>query len=169
MPVTDPQLLAVCHARHELQTSRAGMMFRSFDLHSKRLALANTRRSGDAGDIADAQQAVTRAEQDYNLARDDERLKRDTLSSRIFDWIGPRNPEADLQRLSASYPIVLFPVRVETRFDLGGSPQHLLVRIYPDEIFVNVHERSLTLDEYKAGGDYYLDLPPGDVAVERER
>ena len=98
------------------------MMFRAFDLHSKRLALANTQRSGDEGDITDAQEAVTRAEQDYNLGRDDERLKKDALSSRIFEWIGPRNPEADLQRLSASYPIVLFPVRVETRFDLGSSP-----------------------------------------------
>ena len=47
-------------------------------------------------------------------------------------------------------PVLLLPVRIETRF-VGSE---LLVRIYPDQIFVNAHDPRLTPPELDAGKTY---------------
>lgn len=62
--------------------------------------------------------------------------------------------------LDPSYPIVLLPVRVETRFKaldpkVLGDKNKLLVRIYPDDIFADTHEPQLTADEVTDGGQYW--------------
>ena len=64
----------------------------------------------------------------------------------------------DLARLDVTgVPIALFPVRLETRFDLKTDPTNpvLHIRIYPDEFFSDIHERELTPDELAAGKDYW--------------
>jgi hypothetical protein len=67
----------------------------------------------------------------------------------------PRDPTADLESLDARYPIALFPVRVETRFDRDGSS--LLVRVYPDEILADAHEPELTQGEQQNGARFWAD------------
>jgi hypothetical protein len=63
---------------------------------------------------------------------------------------------ADVARLSAEYPVVLLPVRLETRFgfDVAGAPV-LRVRIFPDEIMADTHEPPLTAKEREAGLAYW--------------
>jgi len=56
--------------------------------------------------------------------------------------------------LTAGLPIVLLPVRIETRFS-GAS---LLVRIYPDDVHLDTHEPALTADESVAGAQYWTDM-----------
>ncbi|WP_437899929.1 hypothetical protein [Sorangium sp. So ce124] len=56
--------------------------------------------------------------------------------------------------LDSSYPMVLLPVRVETRF----GPDQLRVRIYPDEIFADTHEPALTDAELADGQQYWVDV-----------
>ena len=53
-------------------------------------------------------------------------------------------------------PLVLFPVRLETRFSPqpDGSTQ-LLVRVYPDRIHVDTHQPELTTDERTWGAQYW--------------
>lgn len=53
-------------------------------------------------------------------------------------------------------PLVLLPVRLETRFFLlaNGSTE-LRVRVYPDKIHLDSHERDLTLDEQTWGQHYW--------------
>lgn len=56
-------------------------------------------------------------------------------------------------QLSSEFPIVLLPVRLETRFDRETS--ELKVRIYPDAIHADTHEPSLTEAERDAGIAYW--------------
>ena len=59
------------------------------------------------------------------------------------------------------YPILLFPIRLETRF----VPNQLLVRLYPDQLAVETHEPKLTRDELVAGRVFRL---AHDAATEDE-
>lgn len=53
-------------------------------------------------------------------------------------------------------PLVLFPVRLETRFfTLPGSITELRVRIFPDKIHLDSHEPELTPDEHTWGQHYW--------------
>jgi hypothetical protein len=52
-------------------------------------------------------------------------------------------------------PIILLPLRIETRFkSTGGSPE-LWIRIYPDTIHVDTHEPELTHDEIAQGKSFW--------------
>lgn len=51
---------------------------------------------------------------------------------------------------ATTHPVLLFPVRLETRF----TSDRLLVRIYPDQISIHSHDESLTQAEYKAAEAY---------------
>lgn len=64
----------------------------------------------------------------------------------------------DPAQLDGSLPVALLPVRVETRFAAGAAGPELLVRIYPDDIHADRHERELTAEENAAGHGYWLDV-----------
>ncbi|MEP6729177.1 MAG: hypothetical protein ABJE10_01000 [bacterium] len=56
----------------------------------------------------------------------------------------------------SNVPLVLFPVRLETRFfTLAGNVTELRVRIYPDKIHVDTHQPELTTDERTWGTQYW--------------
>jgi hypothetical protein len=52
-------------------------------------------------------------------------------------------------------PLVLLPVRLETKFATSGQRTVLRVRIYPDEVHVDSLTRGLTADEVIAGQAYW--------------
>ena len=83
-------------------------------------------------------------------ARDSERLARSALADALARWL-PQQPGDELRRLATSYPIVLLPVRLETRF----AGDALKVRVYPDEIFADSHEAPLTDAERNAGREFW--------------
>src|SRR5207237_1036074 len=59
-----------------------------------------------------------------------------------------------LGSVATDIALVLFPVRIETRFVTDGNGPQLLVRIYPDEIHIDTHETALTKEEVDAGMAY---------------
>jgi hypothetical protein len=63
--------------------------------------------------------------------------------------------DRDVARLSAQYPIVMLPVRIETRFKPQDNVPHLWLRIYPDEIVADFHEPELTEQELEAGKTFW--------------
>jgi hypothetical protein len=78
-----------------------------------------------------------------------------------------------LEKLKTNAPIILLPVRLETRI----VENDMFVRIYPDEIWVDMLQRALTPEEYESGalfwqkkllkgywnpGDPWTDRKPGD-------
>src|SRR5215813_433066 len=69
----------------------------------------------------------------------------------------PNTPELGM-RLSfgAAQPLILFPVRLETRFfpQADGSSE-LRVRVYPDKAHIDSHEPALTADEVTWGRHFW--------------
>ena len=82
----------------------------------------------------------------------------------------PPPPPVDTGRLiAADLPLLLLPVRLETRFMPSAAGSDLLIRVYPDDVQIDSHERDLTGDE-RAWGDAYWNqvrAAPGDEGVER--
>src|SRR5262245_9181700 len=64
-------------------------------------------------------------------------------------------PLIDACDASEAEPLVLLPVRVETRFSSDGAQSTLRVRIYPDEMHIDDLVRGLTPDEATAGQSYW--------------
>lgn len=69
--------------------------------------------------------------------------------------------------LSDNLPIIMFPVRLETKYKNGESGYQLKVRIYPDDIAIENHEKELTQQELDAGDDYWLEVAQTAVYDEK--
>jgi hypothetical protein len=78
----------------------------------------------------------------------------------------PLTPEEEFGRLDLGVPLVLLPVRIETRFSRDAN--RLLVRIYPDEIFADGHEPELTAAELQAGRSYWAAVAAAPAATDSE-
>ncbi len=72
------------------------------------------------------------------------------------------HPRVNLARLDDQIPFLLLPVRLETIFvpiqSGEQSRTELWVRVYPDEIAVHTHEKTLTDREVVAGELYWTEL-----------
>jgi hypothetical protein len=80
------------------------------------------------------------------------------------------DPREHLAKLSDRYPILLLPLRLETRFTTGaaGTPQ-LWVRVYPDTCLVDTFEPSLTEQEVDNAQAFWARVwrAAGDETLER--
>jgi hypothetical protein len=87
------------------------------------------------------------------------RVARDAATARLLGGVG------------TGHPLVLLPVRLETRFvNNSGDIPHLLVRIYPDDLHADSHEPELTADEKVWGSHFRRQTAAADSepAAERE-
>ena len=126
-----------------------------------------TRQLPGSLDLPTATSNNTTAIAAATTARANEKASRAAVQTAIGNWLGNVTVDQDLGRLSTDVPLVLFPVRIETRFGVDASSNPVLrVRIYPDEIFVNMHETAVTRDEHAAGIAYYQgrDAAEGETA-----
>ena len=149
-------------ARIALRFSRDDTARKLFARTTAQQNLDAALRLGDPGAITAAQTALQTASSDLVTARANEAAARTTLNNLIASWLTvpgssppqPLTPDADLARLDlAGAPIALFPVRLETRFDVTAKVLH--VRVYPDEFFSDIHEREMTPDETAATTAYW--------------
>ncbi|VVN23089.1 hypothetical protein [Pseudomonas fluorescens] len=72
------------------------------------------------------------------------------------------DPRRAIAGLDADYPVLLFPVRLETRFTsaagANGARRQLLVRIYPDDCLVDSFEPDLSENEVKNLRRYWCSI-----------
>ena len=68
----------------------------------------------------------------------------------------PPPPELAAALAPSDVPLLLLPVRLETRFfAINSDLQELRVRVYPDQIHVDSHEPELTPDEQRWGQHFW--------------
>ena len=73
------------------------------------------------------------------------------------------DPREHLNKLDDQFPILLFPLRIETRFKTvddgsGGSKHQLWVRAYPDEVAIDSFEDTLSEEEVDNAKFYWSNL-----------
>jgi hypothetical protein len=72
--------------------------------------------------------------------------------------------------LPSALPVLLLPVRLETRFIDSSNGSELLVRIYPDQMAIDTFEPPLTQAEQSAGTAYWDNLwRAGRGHIEQEK
>jgi hypothetical protein len=168
----DPQVwTALQQARAAWSAQRAATVQKMQDAATAEQAWADLASSLPAGDAR-----VTAAKSAYDgallpalvAARDAERQARAAVAGSLAAWLDA-DPAADVRTMSAAFPIALFPVRLETRFDPPLAPTSLKVRIYPDDIQSDTHVPELTAAEGQAGDTYWSATAAGLDAAEAWR
>src|SRR5262245_20215475 len=84
------------------------------------------------------------------------------------------DPATETQQLDDDYPILLFPLRLETRFkDVpvhgGGTKKQLWVRAYPDDCQIDTFEEMLTATEVENGQAFWMEIWKAGGVVAQER
>ena len=153
---TPDDIAALERARRDLAAARGDADRRALAAVQAEAELADARRVfGSVDDrTVEAIRAHDEAQKRLEAARGQIRNAETTLTRAITEFIRDI-PEQDFSRLDASLPIVMLPVRLETRFQRGGRTPQLLIRIYPDEIVADPHEPALTAVERALGEAYW--------------
>lgn len=64
-------------------------------------------------------------------------------------------PDAAFAALDGEVPLLLLPVRIETRLQLGRAPRRLLVRVVPDGVHADTHDAALEPGEVSLGEAFW--------------
>jgi hypothetical protein len=147
---------ALERARRDLAAARSDAARRALAAARAEAALADAKRvfGSDDDRTFEAIRARDEAKKRLDGARGLIRNAESTLTGAINEFIRDV-PEQDFSRLDASLPIVMLPVRLETRFQRGRQMAELLIRVYPDEIVADPHEPALTEVERALGEAYW--------------
>lgn len=161
-----------------------------YSLKQKRQAYADVEAEVEKNkrDYSQAKNAIDTKSRSANVTKDDQLylqdlkqdlyLKKQELKNKIFEAKRAADYFAYLSKngeifnlLEPNIPIVLFPVRIETKFcDSKDGKQELRIRIFPDDIAISNHQEQLTKDE-KLWGEWYwrqLTAPPSEEDTKRD-
>ena len=152
------QLTAAGEERHQA----ARTLFRE----RQRLARLRRDRKDSGRGVHDDDGVLVRAirEQEKRITGLEGRLE--TLAEaergRFADFATFTDPRKAITQFSDQTPILLVPLRIETRFKLGTDPGgggqgELWVRVYPDDIAVDVFEDMLSESEAQTARTYWAD------------
>src|SRR5829696_7810578 len=141
--------------RSELDAVRGAVDERARQLHEARLALARlkTRRRGAeraAGEdaVAETDQRIAEQEAAIGAIREELGSAQIGLAGKLESFAALTDPRERISELSDSIPILLMPLRIETRFKAisgpAGSSGELWVRVFPDDIAVDAFETTLS-------------------------
>jgi hypothetical protein len=131
---------------------------------SQTLAASAARRlNPDDGHLRELNNAAKQADQDWQESHGTVTSRQTALQNLVAQYVGQPG-DGDFRALSTQYPIALFPVRIETRFQIITDNPRLQIRVYPDEILADSHEPSLTQQEINDGHVYWTaSWPEGET------
>ena len=115
-----------------------------------------------AAEAERAKEAAERAGKRLDAARE-------RVAGAIAVFADLADPRRELERLAPSVPILLFPVRLETRFRTDLPQPQLWVRIFPDTCLIDTFEEALAEVEFESARRYWQSVwrAAGDEAGER--
>jgi hypothetical protein len=173
MPEFEERRDALAANRQAVEKKRRELLFAQEALKRAERArdqLKRTAGRGDQAEIARLEEAVEASRaKTKQLAEEAGRL-RESEKGLVVEFGRLFDPQEHLPRLPDSVPILLFPLRLETRFKKkeDGTPQ-LWVRVYPDSCLVDGFDSSLTEPEVKNAQEFWAGIwrAGGDEALER--
>ena len=165
MPNDDLDRRSLDAVRTALADATRAARGRTVDAARGAAALERLRRalSPDDERVRSATAAQERLESALTNARAAVAGARGSLTATLAQFVGDA-PTIDLGGLHADVPLVLLPVRLETRVDASPRAPALLVRVYPDSIHGEAHDPLLTAAERDAGAAYWARAWAGDEA-----
>ncbi|MDH5335034.1 MAG: hypothetical protein OEW20_01805, partial [Nitrospira sp.] len=147
-------------ARAQAAQRRAALLIRQRALHQAELARVNAQ-------ITATEETVARKKADVAVLSaqvDEHRSARDAATARLL------GTDRLSGTVAATHPLLLFPVRVETRFAARrtGPGTDLLLRVYPDDIHLDSHEPALTEEEERRGKEFWAHVTAASVGTDRQ-
>ena len=121
-------------------------------------------RTGDRERLQAIEGALQRSSEEVARFSGAQREGRAAVAGLVAGLHELLTPERLTTLWSADTPILLLPLRVETRFK--GS--ELLVRVFPDEIAIDTHEEIPTVAEAAAGHEYWTALASNSDETSRK-
>lgn len=156
MPDPDERLLSEVHDSttalfRQIEDKGFEIAALSADLKAAQAAQAAAAAAGDQAAVRRSERRQETLAGKIDAARTD-RLALDIEHARVIDRLALR----DSCDAPAEVPLLLLPVRIETRFNPAGN--ELRIRIYPDEIHIDRLERGLSDKEASAGQAFWAKL-----------
>ncbi|MCS6319647.1 MAG: hypothetical protein H8K05_18125, partial [Nitrospira sp.] len=147
-------------ARAQAAQRRAALLVRQRALHQAELARVNAQ-------ITATQETVTRKRAEVaalSAQVDEHRTARDAATARLL------GTDRLSGTVATTHPLLLFPVRVETRFSSRrtGPGTDLLLRVYPDDIHLDSHEPALTEEEERRGKEFWAHVAAAPAGTDRQ-
>ena len=137
----------------------SSMAAKNADLARIDAEIARLSASGDAQGVQ--QQRAARAQLEASRSADAAQLA--ALNDKLRETIGRLGINIDPCDADPALPLLLLPVRLETRFSADGK--QLRVRVYPDDVHIDQLDRGVSEDERNAAIEYWTVAWRGDIAA----
>ena len=83
---------------------------------------------------------------------------KDGFDQLATDFFTQLDPTSMVQQLNDSIPLLMFPLRLETRFKSTGNQKQLWLRVYPDDCNINTKEELLSQSEYNDARLFWIEM-----------
>ncbi|HEX6716045.1 MAG TPA: hypothetical protein VF088_02985 [Pyrinomonadaceae bacterium] len=152
--------------RDELKRTRAQLTAKQGELAAARQTRAHreteftsAQRSNRAGSnqIREARNRLRAAQQAEDALSNQLKALRAQDAEFLFVYGEVVDPTIEIEKWNAQIPILLLPVRLETRFHQTGDGTELWVRIYPDDCAIDTFEAELSENEFESGRRYWIE------------